>query len=654
MELTIKMYFLFQKGWLDNICPEDSSTSKHHKKTHKGHHKINIPYTFLHPPFERKDHPADNNYQHTAVVIPTLPLQQGNKRMSLIEKENLLKHSRKQRFKRAIISKAQDMRAKHVMNPRSLSVDDIEEMLRNYKDSPRGSRMVDDTAFEEDQLKVTEELVADGTATHSSNLNNKTDEDSEIPMEGSDTKVTEVSQESALTSKHDSHAEEATQGHSSSTDDLKKADVERGSEDESVADDHRNIKENQQNAVVMEDREEMGPLLVEGAATESVFLEAAKAEESVDETLPEEVVVNLLEHAHDGHQETQAELNAITKQHLIAFPEVPTGAQPDSTPRLLAAAKPPGGEGSGPVNIDPSTEENEIKDDPVKPGNKPGKTEAQKAIVFPMFDDEPKPAENEATADDGAGVISPAGTGDIQNDAPQTTNEPEVTLLDEMSDQGDDSTESETSKEKTEEENNTDEEKMTEKQDSEKMAENPEVEDTTESPDMEVMEDATEMPDVEEISEMTDMKDTPEKPDKEDFAEPKSENEDMAEQADVVGMPRQPAMTDKPAMDKKPAEEDMTAKSDMGNPTEKPDDGDSAAKPDAEDISPKPNMKEKTDTPGTQASNTQPTDEDPGSPTSVSPQDEKTAQPGQNTSGDQSKEKGKLALISQILQGIFG
>lgn len=417
------------------------------------------------------------------------------------------------------------LRGKHRVR-RNLSVNEIEQLMKNFNpSSPRQPRM-DDTAFEEDELGLMGDLVTSNDKEEPTKPQKSRNFMEEPVTKGdANNKTASTVSHSPNTIHEDSPTKVDAPIHSSDTggpqtptmteaEETGKSQVETVLEPEAIGK-NKKIIENLPDA---EENTQPGIAAPVEGVTENILIEVTTEEEPLDETLPEEVpvVVNLVENIKaDGEKDTPDE------QQPILFPEKLEGDQPDPTPNLLVDENSSEMKGNGTKNKTSKTK----------------KEDSQLPIIFPRASDDPTQPVDGLEAEGGMEVSPPA-----EIEAQQTTEEPEVTLFEEMVEDTDDAVEEEEEEVKqTSEEEMGHENPVTE--DPNDMVEMPDMDYTTNIPDMVDVDDKPETSNQEKINGKDDGKDVAESQvmaDKEDMQnQPTREPSSPGETTGTAGSPPQ-------------------------------------------------------------------------------------------------------------------
>ncbi|XP_071540138.1 uncharacterized protein [Panulirus ornatus] len=628
-----------QSGWSHTACPPQTSSPKHHRnsrKTHRSHHH------------DRDGPRLPHRLTHTNDVTE---VNRRDKRMARAsESEMDKKETREPHSLESTSSSEEDeMRVAPLAKAENLNLDLIESIMRDFnpkkskadnQDGPknvgatssggqtvvREARM-DDAIFEEDQLQAagatknpnthkTNTLQdTEGSEALQNHLNkdvtdepNKKPDNKEsslsknnrIPAEPSDGKPSENTDVNTAQKPNNKEQDDDGDRAASSASAPKPDGVSAADRDTQEEKQDSEGKTEAQTEVGAE--EEMGPsftvgvgpIFVEDSQKERTIIEAAKEEQRVNNTMPDELVVRVLEQrqSRDGRKEeeedTLEENAGGTGQRPIVFPAVPDEAKSDPTPHSDTETV-----NSTPVNIvlpgegdtDTTTAQGRVPGG----GNGPTPSSPSVPILFPEHDSEPKETNNEAqTAPNNAGVttqssITPGGGVPTGQDA--AAGPPMTTDLEENSDR-------------------------------ETMSETPGVDDEPQK------------------SETSDVSGKPGMADMEGDSEEKDDNGDPS---------------DKPGMDAQSDSDDKDKESDNvggsnANIEDKP------VNPESKETMEEPDDSGTSSSPGTQDSGKETTDESPDEGNSGSGQEST----GEGDEDKKSKENGKQALLTQIFTGIFG
>ncbi|XP_042236260.1 uncharacterized protein LOC121875695 isoform X2 [Homarus americanus] len=617
-----------QRGWLHTICPPEpepeTSPPKHnknYKKSHRNHHQLSHgqmrpSYKLSHFFWGVSDHVGQDDHQETTKEFHAgesfLHESKRMKRMATTSEaqtnseENLGSH----KAETALPSQMNEMRVAPMAKPENLNLDLIESIMQDFSGFTKSKvNKIKGTKHTQGNSKMTQnDPEIDGHRADTPHVlgeithQNLHDKDA---MENSGKTEDNKSEGNAspkidgkLAETSGSHTSEKSKGQTSNENDSHRTQEQIQGKEERTKIEVGGEEETGPNILVG-----VGPIFVE--EPEDLIIEAAEAEEPVDETMPGEVVViTKLENLKEGRETvTTKGSNTTTEKKPIIFPVLPEFTNPEGLESVS----------SNVINTGSSNVENAdktIKNTSLpKGGTPPVPSSNTLPIIFPRDDSQLQQNSDKTKAEDVAatnaaivktpqdnttdlaegGLVTAAGEQSgigqlgitvvmqdmtvkpsINNISPQRVmnasddkpekDDMEAPKMDDMKapEMGD----------------------MEEKSEMGDTEEKSEMGDTEEKSEFGDMEEKSEMGDMEKKSEMGDMEEKSEMGDMEE----KSEMGDMEEKSEMGEMDDMEEKSEMGDMEEKSEKGEMEEKSEMGEMEEKSDMGDMEEEPEIDGI----------------------------------------------------------------------
>lgn len=367
-----------------------------------------------------------------------------------------------------------EMRVAPLAKAENLNLDLIESIMRDFSNSKKSkvenqdeaetddrNPRIEDTVFEEDQMQVVgvtkkpdnrktnSPEVMEGSEALQNHLNKDVtiDPNKRVGLTNKESSSTKNNEKFAETS--DVYPSENTKDPIPNVNIPQKTDKEQGNREDgdqaasaATSDAHEGRQEQKQDTAGKTEvqaevgaEEEMGPtftvgvgpIFVEDPQKERAIIDAAKAEWQVNETLPDELVVRILEQeqAREGRQqeETSEGKDGNTGERPIVFPEVPENARPDPTPRSDTNEGDSENVNSNVVSTGPPSEGNTDQTTTGRQpagGDGPEPSSMSIPLIFPRDESEPQVTDAETKTESDTALKLPV-TKDTQNNAGVTT-----------------------------------------------------------------------------------------------------------------------------------------------------------------------------------------------------------------------------------------